>query len=1126
VLVKGQEARGYDGPVTDAVVGTIMGTLAMFHWVRKSRLAGWTLPLVACILGVHAAKAATALQMFSDSRQAISPVAITEDDQGFLWIAADQGVFQFDGNHFIKIPGEFDVPAGIATIGKRSVLVACSNGVFQYSDGVTRKLTAESANTLVKLSEDIVLVLHSRIDLTRTPILWAATAVLVGNKVQLRSLDGIAGWVWQSIDGRLSFACGSHPCFLQNSEPFREAIRASRSADYIREHTKTALKVEIPQPVIKTIGPVSPIATDSFGNYFFRPAFSGLVSVRHSRGNGTDYNVGEFTRANGRALLYPGRSGRVWIPGDYLYVSSGGTVSKFIVPELDAIRVNCVYEDSNGRTWFGLAEKGLAAMGIGPIAEAWSTPAALGEISSIVRGSPSRLYATTSKGAILQRQGNEDWNPISLGEDDPKIVHLAPGDHGTLFGLTGIGPPVRLAANGRVLEQLRPLAEMMLSSLRPLLRAPDGTYIVGSIQFPPCLYRIKGNRIESISVQGPSGDVHDIVADSQGRVWVGYGDGVCRIENTTCKTAISEADGLLDSTPQSVGVGPLDEIWIAYRSAKAFSRFRLVNGRWAPRHFFEKDGYQSARNEFFRRDRRGWVWRGTSQGLFVSDGVHVEAGDWLWISERDGLPSENVNRFGFLEDTDGSVWVGTARGIAHLYPSPSWFKAKGGSITSIAYQEKKFLAAGTFPGVFMGPGEFSATIGAAGLFPVRSRLSPSDRSWRTSYVGDIPPQQLGPGQYDLEVIAGMEQPAVHYRFQIVPTVGAKLRMAGLIGLPPALLAAFGVFLWRRKIHEAKLPPLPDLSEARLAILSPDLDGLIGKTLGDRFLPRRLLARGGFGTVFEGCDLQTSIRCAIKVFRREFGGGDLTRQFQQEIAALEAVQHPNIVRLLGHGITPAGSTFLVMEYIEGSTLRELLNHGPIPQATCARFLRQIGCALHAIHSRNIFHRDLKPENLMIRNSAGASADVVLIDFSMAIVKDPDRSLFGLSRAGGTVHYMAPEQALGHASAEGDIYSLGKLVIEMLTGRRIHDLLPEATLDLSERVQPFLRTQPFGLSVLSIDILASSLEFDPTRRVHSVQAFIEPIARDLEASSTVERPNLPGAIVLPSPIDDGLAENSAS
>ena len=1067
------------------------------------------------MLGFRVAQAATALQLFSDPKQAISVVAIAEDAEGSLWIAADQGVFQFDGNDFLKIPGPFEGPAAIAVIGKRTVVIGCNNGVFQYRNGVIKKLTTDVTNALIALSEDTVLAMQSRVDSSFRSIHWTSAVIWEGTQVQLRSLNEITGWVWPSANGWLSFACGSHPCSLQNSDAFRQALRAGGLKGYFHQNAREAGNIEL-------LSPIESLAMDSSGTYFFRSPFSGLVSVRLPGGKGRDYNIGEFTRANGRAGLNPARSGRIWIPGDDLYVSEGATVRRFVTPQLDAIRVNCVFEDARGHTWFGLAEKGLAVMGMGPVAESWNTLPSLGGINSIVRSSPSAVYATTSKGTILMRHGKEDWRPLNPGQDGPKVVYLAPGDGGTLIGLTSIGPPVRLAANGRVLEQISPAPSMMLSSLRPLMRAPDGTYFIGSKQLPPCLYHMNGTRVETIAVEGPNGNVHDIVADSRGRVWVGYGDGVCRIENQVCRPAISQADGLLDSTIQSLAVDPPDEIWVAYRSGKAFSRFRLLDGRWVPRHFLPTDGYPMPLTQFFRRDRRGWIWRGTNQGLFVSDGVHVEAGDWLLISERDGLPSASVSQFGFLEDPDGSVWIGTARGIAHLYPEPAWFQPNAPKITSITFQDKKFLKIAALPGVLEGGGQFSATVGGSGLLPVRYRLLPADRTWQISYTGETQPRRLEPGHYELEIAPGPGGPPARYRFQIVPTLAAKLRLIVAIGLLSVVLFAFGVFRWRRGIREARLPQLPDLTEARLAILSPDIHSLIGTTLSGRFVPQKLLAQGGFGTVFDGRDLASGARCAIKVFGREFGDERLTPRFQQEIAALRATQHPNVVKLLGHGDTPAGSTFLVMEFIEGSTLREALNKGPIPAGTCARFLRQIGGALHAIHSRDIFHRDLKPENLMIRGSAPASAEIVLIDFSMAILKDPDRSLFGLSRAGGTVHYMAPEQALGHASAEGDIYSLAKVVIEMLTGRRMADLLPEATLDLSEQVRAFLQAQPFGLSPRSMELLASSLEFDPMRRIKSVSEFIEPIARDLESFAASARQDLPAAIVLPSPSGDGPVE----
>jgi len=187
----------------------------------------------------------------------------------------------------------------------------------------------------------------------------------------------------------------------------------------------------------------------------------------------------------------------------------------------------------------------------------------------------------------------------------------------------------------------------------------------------------------------------------------------------------------------------------------------------------------------------------------------------------------------------------------------------------------------------------------------------------------------------------------------------------------------------------------------------------------------------------------------------------------------------------------------MEYIDGKTLREVLNEGRLARGVCASLLRQIGGALDEIHARGIFHRDVKPENLMIRDAAKANEELVLIDFSMAMVKDLDKSLHGLSRAGGTVHYMAPEQAIGYASREADLYSLAKVTIEMVTGSSLVELLPDAGLDLSERVREMLPGRETGLSAGSVELLARALEFDPARRPVDVKGFTEAIAGDLEA-----------------------------
>ncbi len=134
--------------------------------------------------------------------------------------------------------------------------------------------------------------------------------------------------------------------------------------------------------------------------------------------------------------------------------------------------------------------------------------------------------------------------------------------------------------------------------------------------------------------------------------------------------------------------------------------------------------------------------------------------------------------------------------------------------------------------------------------------------------------------------------------------------------------------------------------------------------------------------------------------------------------------------------------------------------------------------------------------MVRDSEVPGQELVLIDFSIAIVKDPDETMHGLSRAAGTLHYMAPEQAIGYADPSTDIYSLAKIVIEMLTGSRLSTLLPNASMDLSQRVRELLKSLPVRLSTPSIELLSCALEFDPARRPKQAGIFANAIADDLE------------------------------
>lgn len=126
--------------------------------------------------------------------------------------------------------------------------------------------------------------------------------------------------------------------------------------------------------------------------------------------------------------------------------------------------------------------------------------------------------------------------------------------------------------------------------------------------------------------------------------------------------------------------------------------------------------------------------------------------------------------------------------------------------------------------------------------------------------------------------------------------------------------------------------------------------------------------------------------------------------------------------------------------------------------------------------------------------------MLIDFSIAIVKDPDETLHALSRAAGTIYYMAPEQALGYAEPSTDVYSMAKVLLEMFTAKKLSQLLPDAAMDLPVRVRELLQGLPIYLSPGSIDMIAGALEFDPSRRPRVAGEFAQRIAADLKASLT--------------------------
>ena len=214
----------------------------------------------------------------------------------------------------------------------------------------------------------------------------------------------------------------------------------------------------------------------------------------------------------------------------------------------------------------------------------------------------------------------------------------------------------------------------------------------------------------------------------------------------------------------------------------------------------------------------------------------------------------------------------------------------------------------------------------------------------------------------------------------------------------------------------------------------------GTVLDGRYLIESELGRGAIGVVYLARDQQLMGKpVVIKVLLEQVfetdSDGWIKKKFRQEVEALARIDHPGVVGVLHTGEMLDGRPYLVMQYIEGKNLRSVMKPEGMNFAHVAHLIRQIGQALTSAHDRGIYHRDLKPENIMLQALGEGEEHVKLIDFGVATVKD---SQVAANRAttmvAGTVSYMAPEQLIGRPSAASDIYALGVIAYEMLTGRR--------------------------------------------------------------------------------------------
>ncbi len=220
----------------------------------------------------------------------------------------------------------------------------------------------------------------------------------------------------------------------------------------------------------------------------------------------------------------------------------------------------------------------------------------------------------------------------------------------------------------------------------------------------------------------------------------------------------------------------------------------------------------------------------------------------------------------------------------------------------------------------------------------------------------------------------------------------------------------------------------------------ELDHYCGRVLNERYSIVKPLARGGMGTVYLGKHLFIGRPLAIKILNEEYlGDHDIVARFYREAQAAVTIGHKNIIDILDVGVTAQGNPFLVMEYLEGESVRSLLKRrGPLSLETVCGILEPVLHALKAAHEVGIVHRDLKPDNIFLAYQSDGPPLVKLIDFGISKILSLTEQQTLLTRSGavlGTPQYISPEQAQGldDVNHRADIYAVGAILYEMLTGK---------------------------------------------------------------------------------------------
>ncbi len=970
----------------------------------------------------------------------IRAFAVAQGPEGFLWLAAADGLYRFDGFHYQKIAAyPLSSARFLAFTADGSLWAADFQGLVRIHDGRVEKVLEQDVNGLAALPDQV----FAQPDGFLARIGLDHSVEKFGFRLRSTLNAGSDGRLWGvCVDPvEVCWVDPKNPAVRHSAGPAHdnyEAIQDSKGRIWVADHQQA------------------------------------------SRGNQETLERRASTEGNRAPPLLAGRDGRVWFLGDAVREVVSGLEFRDRADNLRFVPL-AGYEDAAGHLWISSLGQGLVEWISDDRWQRWFPEDLSNEPAvHVFRDRNGVIHAATHN--YIYRFQDGAWKRIT--QEERRYEFVSPLDDGGFLASIRDFGFAELAPDGSVRRRLAD-AWPGRNQYREILRDAKGRAWVGAKEG---LLRLEGTPLHFVHewlpdmTQSQLQQAVDLETGPDGRLWVGYQNGIAWLGDDDKWTRIETSRPL--TALRSIAVGR-DEIWAAYRMPGVFSRLSRKGSRWEVQDF----SFQPRDTYFVKRDSRGWIWRGTPNGVYVSDGRHLNEEDWLHIHQLNGLAANELDEFGFFEDRDGSVWISGEEGITHLTPDASWFAPPKNSpvrVTRIEADGQEYM----YPSAI--PAELPATLKTLQIdlgtlaasplrdVPLRWRLAPS-KEWHGSADGTLEFRNLARGEYSLEAAYPGGEASTIYAFRVGP---AMHWISWLWWFMPAAIVT--PFALRRPLWaKAKFRVEKSLFLLRRRLQRSPADSIAndwtGEILNHRYRAERALSRGGFSTVYEASDLRMpGRRVAVKVLSRIEKDGWLRDRFAHEVSALRSVDHPCVVRILDSWISPLGEPCLAMPLLQGETLRTAMKSFDRPRI--ANLIRRLGGALGEVHARGIVHRDLKPENIILLDNG----QPVIVDFGSAGLRTAENELAETTLIAGSFHYLAPERLTGRYSAATDVYSLAIIVLELLTGKRLADLRtsfsdPGFLAELSELI-----------GERAAQCLAPALDPEPRRRPSSVEDWSEKLA----------------------------------